>query len=154
MKVSSTRPVGPTAADRPNSLKRMWFNHSCSSSMAKFGIDERVSALHTLRAHICAACRVQKSASLLTASIVFGVARGEPVFRYGNCFSGALIRGRHGRLSLLLSRDLPFRKAVHDVRNPVEQVRRICAIQLATQQPAARKDRFPRSHRLRRPPSM
>ena len=29
---------------------------------------------------ICAACRDQKSASLLTGSIVFGVASGEPVF--------------------------------------------------------------------------
>ena len=28
----------------------------------------------------------------LTASIVFGVASGDPIFRYGNCFSGALIR--------------------------------------------------------------
>jgi hypothetical protein len=41
---------------------------------------------------ICAACRVKKSASVLTTGIVFGVAPGDPIFRYGNCFSGALIR--------------------------------------------------------------
>jgi hypothetical protein len=29
---------------------------------------------------ICAACRIKKSASVLTACIVFGVAAGEPVF--------------------------------------------------------------------------
>src|SRR6266404_410749 len=40
------------------------------------------------------------------------------------------------------------------LHSAVEQVRRICARQLATQQPTARKDRFPRSHRSRRPPSM
>jgi hypothetical protein len=39
---------------------------------------------------VVAACRVRKSASLLTASIVFGVARGEPIFRYGNRFSGVV----------------------------------------------------------------
>src|SRR5439155_2151759 len=33
----------------------------------------------------------QKSASLLTACIVFGVASGEPIFRYGKCF---LVRPR------------------------------------------------------------
>src|SRR5438132_3159995 len=33
-----------------------------------------------------------RSASVLTACSVFGVACGEPIFRYGNCFSGALIR--------------------------------------------------------------
>jgi len=42
------------------------------------------------REAICAACRVRKSASLLTTSIVFGVAAGEPIFRYGKCFSGAV----------------------------------------------------------------
>src|SRR5882724_1082760 len=36
---------------------------------------------------ICAARRVKKSASLLTASIVFRVAPGEPIFRYEKCFS-------------------------------------------------------------------
>jgi hypothetical protein len=34
----------------------------------------------------CAPCRVKKSASLLTACIVFGVAPGEPFFHYGKVF--------------------------------------------------------------------
>ncbi len=40
--------------------------------------------------HICAACRVKKSASLLTASIVFGVAHEEPVSKRVKCTSSRL----------------------------------------------------------------
>jgi hypothetical protein len=36
--------------------------------------------------------KFRKSASLLTTMHRFRVVNGEPVFRYGNCFSGALIR--------------------------------------------------------------
>src|SRR5712692_8621362 len=49
----------------------------------------RIFAASWKRDAICAACRGKKSASLLTACIVFGVAAGDPIFRYGNCFSGA-----------------------------------------------------------------
>jgi hypothetical protein len=42
---------------------------------------------------------IKKSASLLTACIVFGVARGEPIFRYGKCFSGVIIRLASGWLT-------------------------------------------------------
>src|SRR6266436_2482600 len=54
----------------------------------------RILAVWWKREAICAACGGKKSASLLTAFIVFGVASGDPIFRYGNCFSGGLIRRR------------------------------------------------------------
>jgi hypothetical protein len=45
----------------------------------------RILAAQWKREAICAACRVKKSASVLSACIVFGVAPGEPIFHYGKC---------------------------------------------------------------------
>src|SRR6266436_8826074 len=50
----------------------------------------RILAAWWEREAICAACRVRKSASLLTASIVFGVAPGDPAF----CARTAFLRAR------------------------------------------------------------
>jgi hypothetical protein len=55
---------------------------------------EPVGRVSTVGMAIWAACRVRKSASLLTACIVFGVAPGDPIFRYGSCFSGASFTNR------------------------------------------------------------
>src|SRR5215510_9705677 len=55
----------------------------------------RILVVWWKREAICAACRLNKSASLLTTCIVFRVAAGEPIFRYGNCFSGASRTAHH-----------------------------------------------------------
>ena len=46
----------------------------------------RILVVWWKREAICAACRLNKSASLLTACIVFRVAAGEPFFHYGKVF--------------------------------------------------------------------
>src|SRR5215472_16532168 len=77
----------------------------------------RILVVWWKREAICGAGRLNKSASLLTTCIVFRVAAGEPIFRYGKCFSGLLTACR----AALLTAVREFRVASGEQETPNSQ---------------------------------